>query len=423
MRVLIFITNKPRDLANLARLAARLEARGHEARITLPWDTWTIARWKPHAIIVHTTEDAWLRRCIRAAKRRGARVIDLLAEGTISEYVAPSWAGADSGPKLDDVAICWGPGAKEFLVRYGRDPNKVVITGNPRFDVYAGALPTKEDVCARFGLDPDKPLVVYPTSLVPPVGIDKLDHQRLANFTDHAFPRRMALRGTTTEIFLDLAQAHPDIQFLVKPHPYDTPELFEAGIASRKLTNVTLVAKDAVPIEDVLNACDVMIHWNSTTSTEAWFLGKPTILMHFDPEIDYLLTQFKDGSDLVRTPEELDERLRHYLGGGEIADHLLGARREYIAHWFDRVDGRSMDRVLDVVEEQLAGAQEPHGAAAAEELWTHAQVWARKLLRRKPPQPLLPWKPHQPLYPTQEEIDAAMAKARSDVAAAQDDDA
>lgn len=415
-RILMYLVSKTRDLPMLARLAVRLERLGHEVHIVPPFDLWTLHRVRPHAIIVHTTEDPTLRQACMAARRRGAHVINLLGEGAVSTYTEASWAGTQNPEKVDQLCIAWGPGAKELLVKYGRDPDRVVVCGNPSFDKYRGPLMEREAFCRQYGLDPARPIMLYATSLVPREGLDPEDFKHLEGFKDRIFPLYNNLRRTLTDLFFDLAEARPEVQFVVKLHPADNPGIFEETQTARGTSNVLILRHSDIDIADALNVCDLMMHWNSTSSTEGWLLGKPTLFVHLEPQLDFWLSRFRDGSDLVRTREELFERVDHYLDGGKIPPDILAAREAYIREWYYEVDGKSIDRVTKTVHDHLVRNDvRPTRAFRPIEAFYHAQVWYRRLARKSPPDRILPWKPYAQIYATEDEVEAALEAAREEL--------
>lgn len=401
----------------LARLAAQMQAWGHTVRIVPPWDFWALHRFLPHLIVVHNAEDAMLIALAKAARRKGTHVINLLAEGAIGPYTAPASAGRFTKTKLDHLTVCWGPKAKALLVQYGREPDRVAVCGNPRFDKYARPLMDKATFCKRYGFDPGRPLVLYATTLSPGGGFDVRDFRVLPNF-DRVYARLLALREPTAQAVMTAIAALPDVQFFIKLHPHDEPTLYRRLVQERGLHNVRVFEADAIEISDALNVCDMMIHWNSTTSAEAWFLGKPTILLHLDPELDFYLIEFTDGGDLVRSPQELVRSLRHYLDGGGISPAMLAARRRYVEDWFYRVDGRSLDRVVAVLNDYLSTHEiRPQARFTAGEFYYHAQVLYRKLSGLTPPERILAWLPPNRSYATEPEVAEALGRAFEERAA------
>lgn len=94
---------------------------------------------------------------IRAARRLGIPTV-----GAVASWDNLSTKG--TFPLLPDTVLVWNTGlAKEAQLIHGIPRDRLVATGAAKFDPYFGLEPseTRKEFCARIGLDPDRPYMLY----------------------------------------------------------------------------------------------------------------------------------------------------------------------------------------------------------------------------------------------------------------------
>lgn len=343
------------------------------------------------------------------------RVVTLHAEGVVTEPLWPFWAGVGLDASVEDGIILWGPRAKEIFVRLGREADRIFVCGNPRFDKYFRPLPTKEEFCQREGWDPHRPIVFYAASLLWVRGedYDSRDWSFVPNASD-ALPRIIEQRYVTNEAFFGLAESHPEVNFVLKPHPGDgRPQEFVDEVRRRRLPNLRYFHNE-VDIADLLPVCDLFLHWNSTSSTEAWFLGKPTLSLQFDPSLDFFLSDFIRGSEILRSEAELRARVRRYLAGGQTPPEILRERDRFLRAWYGTVDGRAVERCAAALEAVYQRQPpRPRTRRTWSEWKSNAIFLAKAVLGRPPHARLAPFLPPYPDIPTPEDYARWESKARA----------
>ncbi len=121
-----------------------------------------------------------------------------------------------------------------------------------------------------------------------------------------------------------------------------------------KIKNAVVIKDE--PIFNVLNACDVLVHTNTTASTEAWFLGKPTISMVFIKKYRPYFGDQIECSEIVSDYRQLYDRLDYYLDGGKLPDELKVKIDRFITDWYYKVDGKSTKRCAQFIDDFLKQA-------------------------------------------------------------------
>jgi surface carbohydrate biosynthesis protein len=145
----------------------------------------------------------------------------------------------------------------------------------------------------------------------------------------------------------ELARSNPDRTFLVRPHPFENPELYTSRFHG--IGNVIIDGRGSV-LNAARNAACVL-HVNCGSSVEAAMLRRVPISLEFL------------NTDLMRrhsplphaiswkasSVADLDRALKHTREIEQEFD-FRSVHRKYIYPWFHENDGRACDRIVDVVE-------------------------------------------------------------------------
>lgn len=193
-------------------------------------------------------------------------------------------------PIISDVIFVWGERSRDHIIKNGVPPEKVVISGNPKFDrVYSDYLPRREAARGffqnKYGLTTDLPVVTY---LSPGI---------------FSTPEITPERGL--ELFKCFCQCcQLPVNMVVKLHPYqDNIELFKSWIRDVNVSqNIPLLQME--DLFDVLTITDIAVTYHSTTGIEAIGFGIPTIVMNIVDGInirDYVT--FVDDTIECQSPE------------------------------------------------------------------------------------------------------------------------
>ena len=97
-------------------------------------------------------------------------------------------------------------------------------------------------------------------------------------------------------------EKYPDYLFVLKKHPREN---FESDLRDSRNEMNRLVAypnvlyiKDSEEIQDLIEASDLWLAFESTSIMEAWLLHKPTLLIN--PDIHFTRAELYKGSAIVQ---------------------------------------------------------------------------------------------------------------------------
>ncbi len=361
-RILIDVPSRARDSLGMVYLKLLLQRKGFEVRLEegILDNFFTLWRFKPHALILGQEVEIQYVMRIRYAKAMGADVIVLRTEGTFTKESVSSICDKRylKNFGLVNMELVWGETFRTtFLENSGMPPQKVIVTGCPRFDIYKPPLSrlmlTRAEFCRKHGLDPKKKIVVYTSNLVfaavdPEHAKDNINYLEEYELLMKKRKTELAQRKIISGHFVRLAKDTPHVQFVQKLHPLEDPEYHIKLFKEGGLHNITLIKNE--DIWNVINACDVLLHTHSTASTEAWFLNKPTIMLAFLEEEKQKFTDLVRGGDIVSDYTEMKETITRYLDGGRIPENTLKKRRKFIREWYYNVDGRSTERCVEAIK-------------------------------------------------------------------------
>jgi len=172
-----------------------------------------------------------------------------------------------------DLIAAFSEHCKSIIESFGARPDQVVVTGNPFWDSYAvpPASSAKSQVCAHLGLDPARPIVEYAMTGVHRFSAISQAHPRYHFETAEA----------VISAFAELHRAHPDWQFVLRPHPIE-PIPVDQFHAYASRVGLPKLAIDDKPSEDALCAIDLFLCTHSNMGVEALLRGVPVVNVALD---------------------------------------------------------------------------------------------------------------------------------------------
>ncbi len=343
-----------------------------------------------------------------ALKANGFSFVHLDEEGAVYSGDEASWRRTLDhrlDPSLlgsDDVICTWGDLQR---AHYAGGPAAITTTGHPRFDLllqerrafYDADVRSLRAELGRFVL------VNTSTSVANPAApLDTMFAERLGYVAEDVEKRRRYLdvwagQARTVAAFVQLVSRlcaeHPDVRFVIRPHPAEDPLLYEAIFG--RAPNVRVLRRGSVA--PWLLAAECLIAHNCTTSIEAYFAGTPCInyCPKGDPDEAFMFLPAQFGLScptesaaaeavariLERCPDEGCSR----FSGDERAVALLSNLVEpalpkivsVVREALDRVPARDAPRTREGVGELAARAR-----ARVRGLWDEAKFNGRALSPR-----------------------------------------
>ena len=234
----------------------------------------------------------------RRLRAAGFRLIHLDEEGAIYPGVEDEWEYwirqrlGSLGIEAPDTICAWGRFQSETLTHTpGVDPETVVTTGHPRFDLcqaFLGAYAEEaaalrreygDFVLLNTNFGSGNSVLGSKTYFSDVEGYRPADTvQRLAYVRDW----KLSACGAPAFIGLihEICDEFPRLHFVLRPHPAEDHDLYRA--TTRGLKNVTIDARGNVIA--YLAGCRAMIHNGCTTAIEGHLAGA-RVLSYCPPEI------------------------------------------------------------------------------------------------------------------------------------------
>jgi hypothetical protein len=217
---------------------------------------------------------------------------------------------------------------KKELIRKGHYPkNSIEVTGDLRYDFLAKKKFDKNNICKEIGLNPKKKIVLFGTYDAPLIK----DRELL------------------TKIVGASVNKIKDVQLLIKPHPNETKEFYEKLVKKYKI-NAVVAEGNIFPY---LYVSDVLLMVNSTIGLEAAMLDKPFINMTFICNLD-MWNYVKNGVALeAKYAEDLTNVIKKVLYNKAVRKKLAKNRKKYVEDQCYKIDGKSAQRIADVIKNTI----------------------------------------------------------------------
>lgn len=248
--------------------------------------------------------------------------------------------GSDAVPLPTRTAV-FGSLARDLLVTRGHyPPERLVVTGSPKFDglVEVARRYDRVEIRRRLEVDPSRPLLVTAS--------------------------RFSAIGAVFEELVRAVASLPELEILVKPHPAESPEPYARVIGNLGVERVRLISPGENLLE-LLFASDGLITVDSLASSEALVLGKPVLVVNLPSNLSALVDRRVALG--VHRGESIEAQLRRLLFDRGVGRELEARRRSYLQEFASGADGRSTSRIVSAIQELAErGRREATGLGALE---------------------------------------------------------
>lgn len=244
------------------------------------------------------------------------------------------------GPVKADAITVEGGYWKEYLTKRSFDPSKIWVTGSPQFDVLGiPRLRQADNSYLPLKFDKSKKVVVFTTSYSS-LFCGMLEYER---------------RNRLSYVFR-AAKNIKDLHLIIKLHPFEKDEanIYKKIAQETGLSEYNIIrnANNLVLLEN----CDLLISYFSTTSYEAVLMNKNVILLSHDSAFST-----EDSWDferygvvtVVKDFNKLEDYIRAALFDSVTIQKLASRRKEYILDHAYKLDGRAADRIKEVIDQFL----------------------------------------------------------------------
>ena len=366
-RILLFVPSWRRDLEGHVLVAFQIERRhGYEVQLCFgETPEKELLAAAPDAFVLdYLGWDARVR-VARLAHELGIRVAMLPTAGFFQDDVRELRRAGQllDASSLADCHLTWGEAGRDLLVRENLAPEgRVHPVGCPRFDFYRqpflSLMGSRAAFLERLGItEADRPLIVWTTNTY-------FAHRRDGR-KEVRRQARQALRPTAeleaeiedsvnqfrehSGVVQKLATRHPDWNILIKVHPFESVEPYQAMAACAP--NVCVAG---VPVRQALYHADVVLQRGCTTATEAWMLGKPVLELTMGQYHHPIRADYLRGNSLVEDLDGAEKAICRALTGGGVSVEQERARTKFLRDVYYRIDGQSAERCADRIAELVA---------------------------------------------------------------------
>jgi 3-deoxy-D-manno-octulosonic-acid transferase len=263
-----------------------------------------LGTFRPSIVLLMETE-IWPR-FFREVKRSGAKLI--IVNGRLSEKSFKNYSIVRRfiGRVLEDLdlALMQGETDAERIVSLGLDPEKVVVTGNIKFDQNASSSENglTEEIVGRFGFSGATPLIVAAST-----------HSPEEKWVIDAFQR---LRENGRNARLLIAPRHPErfneVAEIISKSGFRVARRSATETISDRTTDVILLdsigeLRSVYPLAEVVFVGGSLIPHGGQSILEPAAAGKPIVTGPFTVNFDAAVKEFLAHDALIQLPEGEEE--------------------------------------------------------------------------------------------------------------------
>jgi len=391
-RVALIVDHPERDLAGLVLTAIDLAQRGvvcHLVPLNLQErEIWALA---PDFVLfnyLRRSNERFARALIDAGIAFG--VLD--TEGAVwpnpDEYAALLWQ--DAWLLRQARCVCmWGARLAEFLIARGLFAREqVIVTGCPRFDLYVSPWRGLHDeTIGATGPPPRRILINTNFSVSNPKFTTAAKcvalHRSVLGYSETELRRivhaeTVAIRETV-RIAEQLADTFPDVEIVIRPHPFERSTPYDGAAAGR--SNLFVRQADEESIQTAIFRASAVIQRSCTTAIEAGLAGVPAFSPQWMPA-PFLMPDAEAASVPCESFSELTSYLRDVLDGTyrpseETREAVAGVIRDCCF----AADGLSHWRVSEAVSQALEPEPVVDRSRCRQQLYGLHEAGARRLAR------------------------------------------
>ena len=235
----------------------------------------------------------------------------------------------------------FGDTVKKMFISERIDPERIVVTGNPKFDkvYYSRDSNCKQKVCERWGIPPDKEIILLLTQYFVEAG--HWDRKQRRQFT-------LAVIKAVSTL--------PDTQLIIKLHPPSENEEDYNEIV-KGLIPPPIICKYA-SLPELLNACSLAITVSSTAALEAMAIGKPVVIVElFNDSGDSFYKE--SGALFAEREEDISSAMQKALYDPQTREEMAKSMEKFVYQQAYLQDGQASKRIADLIVSMVTGNKPP----------------------------------------------------------------
>jgi len=336
---IIFYEHVSRELEGCQSLALELNKRGFSGYV-LPIHFYRrirVALLRPKIIIVPFIYSSRNSTHLDFEKVYGSiPCLDLHSEQIVDETTRHMYSPIDEYAR-SSYHISWSDEFAKILIESGVNREKIFITGSIRNDsIINNQKPLPSDskilICTSFS-----------NTFVAPSYIDHVleDH----DIEPEQYRKKIEITREVRDFYFAeihrYAQCNPDIQIVIRPHPYvEISDFINAylEVNDAKLLPANVLVERRGSVQDAINATRYVVCWQSSVLLDAQLMGRSTFLMQHRDIPNYMEVPFsKVAANICSLNEVVDTEENKLLANVDI-ESIYGS-----------IDGKASKRVAEAV--------------------------------------------------------------------------
>ncbi len=287
---------------------------------------------RPGALCLYAESSGWGRAALAACRAEGVKTVGLQHGILYPKYFSYRHAADEGDCPLPDRTAVFGEAAQRLLTDIGHyPPGSLVVTGSPKFDALLEAARSWDGsaIRRRWGVGSSDKLLVVASRF----RAIRQTHQAIGS----AFPDLVAA-----------VDAMEGVRCLVKPHPAEPKEAYEAAIREAGSRRTTVVGP-GTDLMELLHAADALVTVESLSAVEALVLGRPVLVLNMPTNLRELVESGAALGVAAGTDPRLALDALLFDPGTRAA--LDEARERYLSQLAHGVDGRATARIVTLLRE------------------------------------------------------------------------
>lgn len=232
-------------------------------------------------------------------------------------------------PLFAQKVAVWGVSSKKFYVRNKTNPERIILTGCPRFDDIINRKFSSEKVYEDLKLDKTKKIITYATHVI-------------------LSSKPTLEKEIVFKSLIKTVEKLKDYQLVVKLHPADSFEFYK-NVAKNAGHPEIVIIKDC-DLHNLLYASDIIITRGSTVGLEALMFNKPVITIQLEQGPN--MSPFIGSGAVVEVYQEKDieKAIFGTIMNVNVLKKLEFSRNEFVKFYVSKLDGKSSQRVAKLIE-------------------------------------------------------------------------
>ena len=237
-----------------------------------------------------------------------------------------------NGQGFCSITAVFGNYTKDLFVSKGIDPEKIEVTGNPKFDeIYYNKFKDKKEILKKYGFIMDQKYVIFLSQPYVELGLwEKKQKFELIKAIDDAIEN---LKGT---------------KLIIKPHPRENLIFYEEIVSN---LHSTIVAPIYSNTHELINISDLAITVDSSTGLEAIITGTPLITVNLFNNLDN--NYYKDlGITCVQRKDDIFPAIKNYIVN---KNFKINNYDDIIMFHAYKQDGKASERISNIIKKLAKG--------------------------------------------------------------------